>query len=112
MNRCAFCIQYHLNLAPRIGVAGEKLDLVAAWREAGVFSAREKAALAWTETLTDMSGETASDAAYAELLSQFSETEAMHLTVAVGAINQWNRIAIALRFVPPLPSYVGFSVTA
>lgn len=64
INGCAFCIQYHLNVARQLGVAGEKLDLVAAWREAGVFSAREMAALAWTETLTDMSAEAASDATY------------------------------------------------
>jgi len=102
INGCAFCIQYHLNVARRLGVPAEKLDLVAAWREAGVFSAREMAALAWTETLTAISKEAASDAAYAALRAQFSEAEAMHLSVAIGTINQWNRIAVALRFAPPI----------
>ena len=78
-----------------------KLDLLAAWREAGVFSEREAAALAWTETLTSIGPTTAaSDADYAALLHQFDEREAMFLTVAIGLINQWNRIAVRLRFAP------------
>jgi AhpD family alkylhydroperoxidase len=101
INGCAFCLQYHLDIARKLGIAAEKLDLVAAWREAGVFSPREMAALAWTETLTEMTADVTSDEAYAALLQHFSETEAMFLTVAVGTINQWNRIAVALRF-PPL----------
>jgi len=103
INGCAFCIQYHLNVARRLGIGGEKLDLVAAWREAGVFSDREMAALAWAEALTLMTPEGTSDTAYAAVLRHFSETEALFLTVAVGTINQWNRIAVGLRFAPPLP---------
>lgn len=101
---CAFCIQYHLNIARKLGLAPEKLDLVAAWHEAGVFTRREMAALAWAETLTAMGAHAASDADYARLLAEFSASEAMHLTVAIGTINQWNRIAVALRFAPPLPA--------
>jgi AhpD family alkylhydroperoxidase len=107
MNGCAFCIQYHLNVARRLGLAAEKLDLVAAWREAGVFTPREMAALAWTESLTIMGAEAASEADYAALLAQLSESEAVSLTVAVGVINQWNRIAVALRFAPPLLAKAG-----
>jgi len=103
INGCAFCIQFHLNMARKLGVPGEKLDLVAAWREAGVFSAREMAALAWTEALTKMTIEVASDTASAALRQHFTETEALFLTVAIGTINQWNRIAVALRFAPPVP---------
>lgn len=102
INGCAFCIQYHLNVARNRGVGGEKLDLVAAWREAGVFSEREMAALAWTEILTGMMPDSTSDTAYAAVLRHFTETEALFLTIAVGTINQWNRIAVALRFAPPL----------
>jgi alkylhydroperoxidase family enzyme len=79
----------------------EKLDLVAAWPDAGVFTPREMAALAWTEALTGMGPESTSDQAYSMLLRQFSANEAVFLTVAIGTINQWNRIAVALRF-PPL----------
>ncbi len=100
LNGCAFCIQFHLDMARKLGVPGEKLDLVAAWRDAGVFSAREMAALAWTETLTHMTADIHSDAAYAALTAQFTETEAVFLTVAIGTINQWNRIAVAIRFPP------------
>ncbi len=101
LNGCAFCLQLHLNFARKLGVAAAKLDLVAAWREAGVFDERESAALAWTETLTRLGAESASDAEYAALRAQFSEDEALFLTVAIGVINQWNRIGVALRFAPP-----------
>ena len=100
INGCAFCVQFHLNLARKLGVSAAKLDLVAVWREAGVFDARECAALAWTETLTRLDPAAASDAEYAALRTQFSEDEALFLTVAVGVINQWNRIGVALRFAP------------
>jgi AhpD family alkylhydroperoxidase len=103
VNGCAFCIQLHLNVARKLGLPAEKLDLVAAWREAGVFAEREKAALAWTESLTRMAPDAASDADYAALLRHFSPSEALNLTVAIGTINQWNRIAVALRFAPPIP---------
>jgi AhpD family alkylhydroperoxidase len=102
LNGCAFCVQYHLNAARRLGVASEKLDLVAAWQDAGVFTPREMAALVWTEALTEMGSESTSDQAYAALLRHFNEREALFLTVAIGTINQWNRIAVALRFPPPV----------
>ena len=104
INGCAYCIQYHLNLARRVGVVPAKLDLVAAWREAGIYGARERAALAWAEALTRMAGRHICDAVYTELQAQFSETEIAFLTSAIGAINAWNRIAGALQFAPPVPS--------
>ena len=103
INGCAFCVQLHLNVARAAGMAAEKLDLCAVWREAGVFSPREQAALAWTESLTDVSRKGASDADYAALRETFSESEAVFLTVAVGTINMWNRIAVAFRFSPQIP---------
>jgi AhpD family alkylhydroperoxidase len=104
INGCAYCIQYHLNVARRLGVAPAKLDLMSAWRDAGIYSARERAALAWTEALTLMAGHHIADAVYAQLQAQFSESEIALLTSAIGAINLWNRIAGALQFVPPVPS--------
>lgn len=104
INGCAYCIQYHLNLARRVGVVPAKLDLVAAWREAGIYGARERAALAWAEALTRMAERHICDAVYTELQAQFSETEIAFLTSAIGAINAWNRIAGALQFAPPVPS--------
>ncbi|MDX2205526.1 MAG: carboxymuconolactone decarboxylase family protein [Hyphomicrobiaceae bacterium] len=100
INGCAFCIQYHLSVMRKLGVPAAKIDLLPAWREAGIYSPREKAALAWTETLTAMGPESAPDAIHAQVLEQFSPEEALFLTVAIGTINQWNRIAVGLRFAP------------
>lgn len=103
INGCAFCLQYHLNLARKLGVPATKLDLVATWAEAGIHSARECAALAWAEALTRMATRTVEDADHAALREHFSEPEVAHLTAAIANINAWNRIAGALRFAPPIP---------
>jgi AhpD family alkylhydroperoxidase len=103
MNGCAFCLQYHLSVARKSGVSQEKIDLLAAWRDAGIFSDREAAALSWAEIVTNISQHGAPDEAYAELRKHFSECEVVFLTVAVATINTWNRIAVALRFPPAVP---------
>jgi AhpD family alkylhydroperoxidase len=100
MNGCAFCVSFHLNMLRKLGVAQEKVDLLPVWREAGVHSERECAALAWTEALTAAAPDAASDAAYASLLIHFSESQAMFLTISVATINAWNRIGVAMRFAP------------
>jgi len=105
LNGCAFCLQHHLSTARKLGIPAEKLDLVAAWRDAGVFTQREMAALAWTEALTKMTPDSASDAIYATLLQHFTKTEALFLTVAIASINQWNRIGVGLRFAPSVPDH-------
>jgi AhpD family alkylhydroperoxidase len=102
INGCAFCLAYHLDSARKIPVPTAKLDLVATWREAGIFNAREEAALAWTEKMTRLGPESASDAEYAALRAEFSEEEAIYLTVTIGVINHWNRLGVALRFPPTL----------
>jgi len=99
MNGCAFCVQYHTNLARQAGVAREKLDLLPAWHDAGLYSPRERAALAWTEALTEMRTENA--AAYACVADAFAAQEIVFLTAAIANINAWNRIASGLRFSPP-----------
>lgn len=111
INGCAFCAQYHLNILRTLNVPQEKLDLVAVWRDAGIFSRRERAALDWTETLTDLPRQGVSHEAYTAVLGQFSDTELAFLTAAVGAINIWNRIAVAFRFSPPIPKKAGGSAT-
>jgi AhpD family alkylhydroperoxidase len=100
INGCAFCVSFHLNMLRKLGAPREKIDLITVWREAGIFSDRETAALAWTEALTDLSPAGAADEAYAALLAHFSPMEAMFLTVAIGTINNWNRLGVALRFAP------------
>jgi AhpD family alkylhydroperoxidase len=111
LNGCAFCLQFHLNMARRLGVAQAKMDLVATWREAGVFSARERAALAWTEALTLMAQQPVTDALYAEVQAAFTASEIAFLTAAVAAINAWNRIAGPLQFAPPKPTGPGSTST-
>jgi AhpD family alkylhydroperoxidase len=103
INGCAYCVQFHINLLRKLEVAPEKIDLIAVWREAGIFSERETAALAWAEALTESPHHNATDQAYAALLTQFTEQEAIFLTAAIGLINAWNRIGVGLRFAPPIP---------
>jgi AhpD family alkylhydroperoxidase len=102
-NGCAFCTQFHLNVARRLGVAEPKLGLVAVWRDAGIFTSRENAALAWTEALTSLTPAGVSDEAYSDATKEFSASELAFLTSAVASINAWNRIAMAYRFAPPIP---------
>jgi AhpD family alkylhydroperoxidase len=101
INGCAFCLQYHLNLARKAGVAPARLDLVAVWPEAPLFSTRERAALAWAEALTRMGESHVPESLHAALEPHFTRVDIAHLTAAIGAINAWNRIAGGLRFPPP-----------
>jgi AhpD family alkylhydroperoxidase len=103
INNCAFCLQIHLNVSRRLGVPQEKLDLVATWHEAGIFSDKECAALAWAETLTRLDGRSVPDEAYESVRRHFSENELIALSVAVANINAWNRLGAAFRFAPPIP---------
>jgi AhpD family alkylhydroperoxidase len=103
INGCAFCVQYHLNDARKLNMPAAKLDLLAAWRDASIFSARECAALDWTERVTLMAQHHIDDDAFAALKAHFDEREIALLTVAVSQINAWNRIAAPLRFTPPIP---------
>jgi AhpD family alkylhydroperoxidase len=102
INGCAFCLQHHLNMARALKLPEHKLDLLAAWPEAGVYSPREQAALKWTELLTERLHGGVSDEAYAAMRSHFSEAEIALLTSAVAAINAWNRVAVALQFPPSI----------
>ncbi len=103
LNGCAFCIQFHLNEARKIGVPAEKLDLLPAWREAGIYSDRESAALEWTERVTLLAQHHIDDEAFARVKAQFSGEQLALLTVAISQINAWNRIAAPFRFTPPIP---------
>ncbi len=106
INGCAFCIQFHLNDARKINVPAEKLDLLAAWREAGIFSEREMAALEWTERVTLLAQHHIDDETYARIAAHFSEQDRVLLTVAISQINAWNRVAAPFRFTPPIKDKV------
>lgn len=101
INGCAFCLQLHLNWARKAGVSQAKLDCVAVWRETPHFTASERAALAWTEALTAISGPSRTEDARRWVDAEFGPDALMRLTVAVAAINAWNHIAGALSFAPP-----------
>jgi AhpD family alkylhydroperoxidase len=97
MNGCAFCIDMHTKDARAQGETEQRLYALNAWRETPFFTERERAALAWTEAITNIQQGHASDEAYAAMRKEFDEAEAVKLTWAIGAINVWNRIAIAFR---------------
>jgi AhpD family alkylhydroperoxidase len=101
INGCAFCVQFHLNLAHKLRVSQRKIDLVAVWREARIFSQREMAALEWTEELTGITPRGVTDEIYSRVSREFDAAQLAALTTAVVSINAWNRIAIAYRFTPP-----------
>ena len=100
INGCAFCVQYHILESEKLGVPADKLNLVVVWREAPLFSPRERAALAWTEALTLLS-EGVSDEVYAQAIAEFSDKELAYLTSAIASINVWNRFGAAYRWTPP-----------
>jgi AhpD family alkylhydroperoxidase len=102
INRCAFCIHMHTTDLRSHGESEMRLYMLDAWRESPLYSERERAALAWTEALTLVSQTGAPDADYEALKSQFSETEIVHLTLLIGAINLWNRLQVGLRALHPV----------
>jgi AhpD family alkylhydroperoxidase len=102
INGCAFCLHMHALDARRAGESEERLYLLSAWRESPLYSERERAALAWTEALTLIAETRAPDAVYEQARTQFTAEELVKLTVAIGLINTWNRIAIAFRTVHPV----------
>ena len=102
VNGCAFCIDLHFREATAKGEKPERLYLLDAWREAPVYTPRERAALAWAEAVTLVSRTHVPDDVYAEARRHFDEAELVNLTLAVVAINGWNRFAIGFRVPPTL----------
>ena len=100
INGCAFCVQYHILQGERLGMPADKLNLVVVWREAPLFSSRERAALAWTEALTLLT-QGVSDEIYAQVSAEFSEKDLAYLSSAIASINVWNRLGVAYRWTPP-----------
>jgi AhpD family alkylhydroperoxidase len=96
INGCAYCLAMHTRDARARGENQVRLDTVAAWRETPFFTERERAALAWCESLTDLAHARALGEVFAEVEAVFSSQEAAALTFAVVAINSWNRLAVGL----------------
>lgn len=101
INNCAYCLDMHTRDLLKKGVAIEKLALVQAWDEGGaLFDARERAALAWAETVTRVADTNVPDAAYQAARGAFEERELVDLTIAIGLMNAYNRMAISFRSTP------------
>ena len=100
INGCAWCMDMHTKDARAAGETEQRLYLLSAWRECPFYSERERAALAWTESVTQLVNGKVPDEVFAAALAQFSEQELVNLTMAIIAINGWNRINIAFRAVP------------
>lgn len=101
INGCAFCLHMHAKDARENGETEMRLYLLNAWEESSFYTERERAALAWTETLTKVAETHAPDAAYAVVAEQFGPEELVQLTLLITTINAWNRLAIGFRLDHP-----------
>lgn len=100
INGCAYCLDMHSKDARARGESEQRLYVLDAWRETPFFTDRERAALAWTEAVTNVSQNHVPDSVYEEVRQRFSEEELANLTLAIVSINGWNRLQISFRAVP------------
>jgi len=107
LNSCAFCIDMHFREGREKGLTDERLYLLNAWREAPVYTARERAALAWTDAITLVAESHAPDEVYEQALAEFGEEQLVNLTLAIVAINGWNRFGVGFRLPPLGPAGAG-----
>ena len=101
INGCAFCLHMHREEALKLGETDNRLLLLNAWKESGLYTPRERAALAWTEALTLIANGHAADEVYEEVRREFSDDELVSLSIAIGMINVWNRLSIGFRSAHP-----------
>lgn len=102
INGCAYCLDMHSKELRRLGESEQRIYLLNAWQESPLYTPRERAALAWTEAVTLIAQTQAPDAAYTEVRRQFDDKELIDLTILIGMINLWNRLAISLRYEHPV----------
>ncbi|MCC6304455.1 MAG: carboxymuconolactone decarboxylase family protein [Rhodobacteraceae bacterium] len=102
INGCSYCVDMHAHEARADGETEQRLYLVAAWRESPLFSARERAAFAWTEAVTRIADGGVPDDLYALARAEFSEEDLVKLTMAVAVINTWNRLSVAFHTIHPV----------
>jgi AhpD family alkylhydroperoxidase len=102
INGCAICLHMHAAEARRQGETEERVLMLDAWHETSLYSAREKAALAWTEALTRLTETHAPDEVYAAMAAEFSEEEQVKLTLLIGVINSFNRFGVGFRVAPAI----------
>lgn len=102
INGCSYCVDMHVKEARWDGLPEQWIALVSTWKEALIFSDRERAALAWTDAVTNIRETGAPDDVFDLVRAQFTEAEIVQMTVAIGTINTWNRLAISMRTPHPL----------
>ncbi|WP_240231511.1 carboxymuconolactone decarboxylase family protein [Devosia lacusdianchii] len=102
INGCAYCVDMHVKEARHTGMSEQWINLVSAWQESPVYTPEERAVLGWTEALTLLSQTRAPDADFAPLKDVFSDEQIAKITIAIGAINVWNRIAVGFRTPHPV----------
>lgn len=102
INGCAYCVDMHVKEARGDGLSEQWINLVSVWQESPVFDDKERAVLGWTEALTNVAQTRAPDEDYDTLRAFFTEEEMTKLTVAIGAINVWNRLCVGFRAQHPL----------
>ena len=101
INGCAYCVDLHLQQARTAGETQQRLDCLCVWRDVALFDARERAALAWAEALTLVAETRAPDEAFAALRAHFDDREIVDLSLAIAAMNAWNRFGVGFRLQPP-----------
>jgi uncharacterized peroxidase-related enzyme len=102
INGCAYCLDLHARQLRELGEKQQRLDVLSAWHETALFSNRERAALAWAESVTLVSETHVPDAAFEAARAEFSERDLANLALIVATMNAWNRLAISFRSEPPV----------
>lgn len=102
INGCAYCVDMHTKEARKDGHSEQWIALVSAWHESPLYTPEERAVLGWTEAVTNLAQTRAPDADYEALRAHFSEDQIVKITVAIGTINVWNRLAVSFRSQHPI----------
>ena len=102
INGCAYCVDMHVKESRHDGLSEQWINLMSVWRESGVYDAKERAVLGWVEAVTNLAQTGIPDGEFEAIKAHFSDAEIMNITVAIGTINTWNRLAVGFRTPHPL----------
>lgn len=102
INGCAYCVDMHVKESRHDGLSEQWINLMSVWRESGVYDAKERAVLGWVEAVTNLAQTGIPDGEFEALKAQFGDEEIMKITVAIGVINIWNRLAVGFRTPHPV----------
>ncbi len=102
INGCAYCVDMHVKESRKDGLSEQWINLMSVWRESTVYTPKERALLGWVDAVTLIAQTQAPDESYDELSKHFSEEDSVKITTAIGAINVWNRLAVAFRVPHPV----------